>query len=121
MTKAIHEVATSKTITATILSGASTTEEIDLEGHQLAAIQMPSAWTAAGISYLAATESGGTFQAVYNNGIEVTATVAASTCAVAADNALCLAPLRFIKIRSGTAGTPVNQTADRTLTLILKR
>lgn len=110
-----------KIITVTIASGASQTGAIDLENYQLAAIQMPTAWTAAGISYLAATTKTGTYQPVYSNGIEVTASVAASTCAVAADNALCLAPLRFIKIRSGTAGTPVNQGADRTLTLILKR
>lgn len=122
MTMAIHNLAASETKTATIASGATgLSDAIDLEGYQLAAIIMPDTWVAANISYLAAAESGGTYKPVYSSGIEVSDTVVQATVASCADNALALAPLRFIKLRSGTAGTPVNQTADRVLTLILKR
>jgi len=117
-----HNVAESTTKTVTILNGATgLSGAIDLEGYQLAAIIMPDTWVSAAITYLASDTLAGTYKPVYNNGIEVSGTVAQATVASVADNALALAPLRFIKLRSGTAGTPVNQTADRVLTLILKR
>ncbi len=107
--------------TVTIANGASLSGEVDLGGYALAAIQMPSAWTAANLTFQAATASGGTFQEVYDDlGNELTVQAAASRCIGIDSVAGALAPLRFIKIRSGTAATPVNQAADRTLTLILK-
>ena len=122
MTMAIHNLAASETKTVTIANGATgLSDAIDLEGYQLAAIQMPATWVAAAITFLAATESGGTFQSVYNAGTEVSETVAQARCQTIVANMPALAPLRFIKLRSGTAATPVNQTADRVLTLILKR
>ena len=46
--KAIHEVAASETKTVTIANGATgLSDAIDLEGYQLAAIQMPATWVAA--------------------------------------------------------------------------
>lgn len=112
---------TTKTVTiaagATGLSGV-----VDLEDYQLAAIQVPSGWVTANISFQAATASDGTYQDVYNDaGNEVVVTAAASRCIGISTAAAAIAPLRYIKIRSGVTATPVNQTATRTLTLILKR
>lgn len=45
----------------TIPNGASLSDEIDLEGFKLAAIEMPSAWTAANLTLAACPVSGGTF------------------------------------------------------------
>lgn len=110
------------TITVTIASGTALSAEIDLGTAQLAAIYMPAAWDAANISFQAATVSGGTYQDVYNDGgNEVVVVASASRCISVNAAAMSLAPLRYIKIRSGSTGTPVNQTATRTLTLILKQ
>ena len=122
MTRAIHDNSASEVITATIANGEALSGEIDLGGYQIGAIQMPAAWTAANITFTAATATGGTFQSLYDDsGLEVTVTAAAAECIALSSNALNLAPLRFIKIRSGTAATPVNQGAARTIQLILKR
>ena len=96
--------------------------EVDLEGYTLAAIQMPATWVAANITFQAATASGGTFQDVYDDSdLEVTVVAVQGHCVTVDAAALKLGALRHIKLRSGTAAAPVNQTADRTLTLILKR
>lgn len=108
-------------LTATITSGASVSNVIDLEGYQLSAFCMPAAWDAAAISFLSAPTADGTFEPVYADGIEVTEPVAAGRCCPISSNALALASLRFIKLRSGVAATPVVQTAARTITLSLKR
>jgi hypothetical protein len=104
---------------ATGLSG-----EIDLEGASLMAISMPAAWTPANITFQAASAlaaNGGVYQDVYDDsGSEVVVTAAAAHIITVDLNALKLAALRYIKIRSGTTATPVDQTTPRTITLILK-
>lgn len=100
----------------TALSGAA-----DIEGFQLMTIQMPAEWDTANLTFLAAATAGGTYQDVYDGGAEYVFPVVAGKCCVDADNILALAPLRYIRLRSGTASAPVSQTADRVLTLLLKR
>lgn len=106
--------------TATIAQGASQSGVIDLEGYQLAALHMPAAWDAADITFLSAPTADGTFQPLYAAGVEVVEPVAASRACPITYNALALASVRFIKIRSGVAGAEVAQTAARTITLSLK-
>ena len=107
-------------IVVTIAQGASQSGVIDLEGYQLATLHMPATWDAADISFLSAPTADGTFQPVYADGIEVTEPVAAGRCCPVSANAVALASLRFIKLRSGVAGVEVAQTAARTITLSLK-
>lgn len=89
---------------------------VDLQGCTPAAIEMPSAWDTASITIAASKTLGGTYVNVYDQfGTEVTITAAASRFII-------LSPadwwaFRYIKLRSGTAGTPVTQTAARTLTI----
>jgi hypothetical protein len=102
---------------ATGLSG-----EIEIRRFSLFAVYVPADWiTATAITFQAANTSGGTFFNVYDDaGNEVSVTVAASR-AVSLDSvALKLAPFRYIKIRSGTAASAVNQTNSPTLALIAK-
>lgn len=107
------------TKSATIANTASLSDEIDLEENSLVAISMPATWTTANLTFQAATVSGGTFQNVYDAaGNELTVAAAASRVLTDIPE---LAPLRFIKIRSGTSGSAVNQSGDRVITLILKR
>ena len=111
--------------TVTIASGATgQSAEIDLTGFTLGAIVMPAAWTTANLTVLAATKTtadGGTYLPVYDEyGSEYVITASTSRTIVFPATPCALAPLRFIKLRSGTAATPVDQTTTRTLYLILK-
>lgn len=95
--------------------------EVDIEGYMLAGIHMPAAWDAANLTFQAAPVTGGTFQNIYDDaGIELTM-IAAVSRSIALDLlAGVLAPWRFLKIRSGTSGIPVNQASARIVTLALK-
>ena len=110
------------TKTATIANGASLSGEVNIEDYQFIAIKMPADWTPANLTFQASNVSGGTFYDVYNDaGDEITALAAATRIITIDVNSLGLAPLSFIKIRSGTSATAVAQGAERTLTLILKK
>lgn len=106
-------------LTATISNGQAITASIYLRDQPLVAIQMPASWTAANLTFQGSND-GTTFFDVYNlDGDEYTVTAAASRYIV-------LSPFefqwaRYIKIRSGTTGTPVNQSADRTIVLVTRR
>lgn len=108
--------------TVTIASGATgQSAEIDLTGSTLVAIVMPAAWTTANLTVLASTTSGGTFNPVYDeSGNEYVITASTSRVITFAATPCVMAPLRYIKLRSGTAATPVDQTTTRTLYLITK-
>jgi hypothetical protein len=98
-------------------SGQALSGEADLEGRVLVGVVIPAAWSAANLTFQGAAAPGGTFQDVYDDaGTEYVVTAAASRhIAVQV-----LEALQYVKVRSGTAGTPVNQVAERTVTLITK-
>lgn len=103
-----------------IANGASLSAMLDCSGGKLQGIIMPSAWTAAGLSFAVSNKSDGTFVPLYDNaGSEVTVTAAINQALNLAAAPKSLDAWRFIKIRSGTAGTPVSQAAERTLIAIL--
>lgn len=107
------------TATVTLPSGATgLTAEIDLgDRYRLARIVIPASWTAANLTFQTAPASGGTFSDLYDAfGNEYTITAAASRAIIVPF--IDFFGIRFLKIRSGTAGTPVSQAADRTLTII---
>lgn len=105
-----------------IASGASLATEIDLRLHRLVAIQMPADWTTANLTFSAREDTDGTVQSVVDSGgTEVSITAAADVYIVMLDaDRIAVDGLAYTTIRSGTAATPVNQTADRTLWLILE-
>ena len=107
-----------------IANGASLSGAVDLQGYILTGIVMPAAWTAASLTFAGAPsneQSGeaGTFVPIYDDaGTEYT--VSADTSRVLQIDPVKLAGVRWLKVRSGTSGTPVNQDAARTLYLILR-
>lgn len=101
--------------TATILSGASLSNEIDLEGYIPVGIAMPAAWTAANLTF----EEGGDGDSYDSAGIELTA-VAAVNRHITLDP-IEFAGFRSISIRSGTTGVPVNQGGDREVILLVRK
>ncbi len=104
-------------LTVTIPSGTAITGEIDLKGRIPCGIIMPAAWTAAALTFQAAAGSGGTYVDMYDGGAEKSETVGASQYIVLDPTKFLGVP--FLKVRSGTTGTPVNQGADRSLVLMV--
>ena len=106
-----------ETTTVTIANGASLSGAVDLGGRKLVGIIMPDTWTAAGLTFQGSID-GTNFFNVYDGSSERTVNVAASYY-----SALALSDwvgFRWIKIRSGTAASAVNQAAERVLTLVVQ-
>lgn len=99
----------------TILSGQSLSDALDLKGRILTGVFLPAAWTAANLTFQASPD-GGTYYDAWDQALEITVSAAASRF-VAIDAQLFLG-VRFLKVRSGTSGTPVAQGADRALILM---
>lgn len=103
--------------TTTIANGTSLSGAIDLGAATLFGVQIPSSWTAASLTFQASTD-GVTYSNLYDSvGTEIVASVAASQFVVMSIPAQWIG-IRFLKIRSGTSGAPVNQGADRTLQIV---
>lgn len=108
-----------ETVTVTIANGASLSDEVDVgEGRVLVGILMPAAWTAASMTFQAGAVSGALGNLYDEYGTEVEYTVDASRY-VAVDIPT-FASARYVKVRSGTSGTPVSQAAERTITLVTR-
>lgn len=103
--------------TATIANGASLSDVVDCGATSRAfRLVMPAAWTAAGLTVQSSAD-GITFSNLYTTaGAEYTITTDASR-----DVILPLADfigIRYFRLRSGTAGAPVNQGASRAIGVI---
>lgn len=106
-------------VAVTIANGTALSSAVDLYGGQLVGVQMPAAWTAAALTFQGSYD-GTTFGNVKGtDGTEVSWTVAAGE-VIRAFHYEAFWGLRHLKVRSGTAGTPVNQTAERTLQLLVR-
>ena len=107
-------------LTATIANGASLSDAVDCGEGSLVGIVMPAAWTAAGL-HIAGSVDGTNYYPLFDTAAnEIGITTAVASYMYAFDPGLAQPP-RYIKIRSGTAGTPVNQGAARTLYVIARR
>jgi hypothetical protein len=103
--------------TATIANGASLSDAVAMnEGHYPIAIIMPAAWTAASLTFQASVD-GSTYNNLYDtSNTEVSVSTAASR-AIRLDPAD-WAWVSYLKVRSGTGGVPVNQGAERLITIV---
>lgn len=106
------------TVTATIAGGQSLSSAVNLGGLRLFGIVMPSAWTAAGLTFQMSPDGANWFNIYDANGNELSASAAASR--YIALDPVNFAPVAWIKMRSGTSATPVNQGQEGGLTLILR-
>ena len=107
------------TYTATIANGEALSTAINVRSGCIpAAIAMSAAWTAASLTFQVSLDGGvtyGNLRDIYKS--EMTVQVEAAT------DVIQLPPadwfwVKYFRIRSGTAGTPVNQGAARTLTVV---
>lgn len=101
---------------ATGLSGAR-----EIGANALTGIWMPAAFTGTTLTFMVSTALAGTYQNLYDDaGTEVSVAVAAGR-AVSVDAASGkLAPWRFLKIRSGSSGSPTTEGGARTIYLVTK-
>jgi len=95
--------------------------EIDCRGLDLTGLIVPTIDSAV-LTFQVCDESGGTPKNLYKS--DGTTEVQTPSAAFTGDKAIA-APVElvgwsFVKVRSGTAGTPVNQTATRTITVVLQ-
>lgn len=107
------------TETATIALGESLSGAVELNGVVPVAILMPSAWTTANLTFQASpygTTYGNLYSYAGASEYEVTA---AASLWLTLDPEIFLGA-RFIKIRSGTSGTPVVQAAARDITVVVR-
>lgn len=102
----------------TISSGASLSTVIPLVGYLVVGVIMPAAWTAATLTFQATRDDAAFFD-VYSDTAEKSMTAAG------ANRHIIVLPEDFagmhtIRLRSGTSAAPVNQAANRTITLVLR-
>lgn len=107
------------TIAATIANGAALSDAIALNGNHVDGLVLPAAWTAGALTFQVSLD-GATYYDLYDTaGSEVSYTVTAGKAVPLAMSAL--RGWDYLKLRSGTTGTPVNQGADRAFTLMVRR
>jgi len=105
-------------LTVTIAENASVSgATVDIDGYVPVALVLPATWTAADITVQASVDGTNYADVYQDDDTEYTIKAAASRHVVleAAD----FLGVRKLKLRSGTAGTPVNQAAARVITLLL--
>lgn len=103
--------------TATIANGASLSGTVDLGTNRLFAIVMPASWTTANLTFQVSADGTNFFDLYDDAGTEVAFTAAASRVIQNSNPGRWLG-FRYLKVRSGTSGTPVNQGGARSLTII---
>ena len=112
-----------ETLIATIANGASLSDGILFEGSVLVGIRMPATWDAANLTFQGSMNDEDYLNIHDSAGNEEEFTVAAASTHISIE-ASDTASWRWIKVRSGTSGTPVNQDtgADpRLIELIVRR
>lgn len=100
------------------LSAATVTDpSLEYEGIVPVAVQMPATWTAANLTFQVSYDGGATYVNLTDEGTEYAVEAAASQ-GIALDANVFLGATHM-KVRSGTVGTPVNQAAARTLSIVM--
>lgn len=105
---------TNKVLTATIANGAFLSDILNVWPCQASAIVMPAAWTAASLTFQGSMDGVNFFDLYNDSGTEY------EIPALVSQSIILNVPLSFpyLKVRSGTTGTPVNQGAARSVSLI---
>lgn len=106
---------------AVIPAGSSISNEINLSGFLYFAIETPTAWTAADITFKALGVSGDYKDVYDDSGAEVVVEADANRIISIDINALKINALNKVMLRSGTSAQPIVQAADRTIYVLASR
>lgn len=111
-------------IPAAIAQGASLSGQVNIGGKTLVGIAIPAGWTTAGLTFQESGDGGTTFGELLD---ETDTAKSVSSITGGAYTVIAVDPTKWrgincIKVRSGTVGTPVNQsnTGGVTLTLLTR-
>lgn len=106
--------------TVTIANGESLSGSIDLRGYTVTRIILPATWTTADLTFQESLDNS-TFYNVSpaDSDTEYTVEAAASACKIIPPSNV-LGALGYLKVRSGTSGSAVNQGGARTITLCFR-
>jgi len=107
---------TQKATPVTISNGTSLSPAISIGNGLLVGIAMSAGWDAASMTFQVSYDGGTTFQEMQSSSAAISFTVALGQF-IAVDPTLWRG-VNTLKVRSGTAAAPVNQTADRIINLI---
>lgn len=110
---------TVKTFDAAIANGEALSAAVALGQAIPIGILVPASWTAANLTVLASVDDQNWSNVYDAAGTELTITVGGSSRYIALDQTLFVGFVN-IKLRSGTSGTPVNQTGAKTLKIVTK-
>lgn len=111
-------LAFSQVVTFSIAQSASLSSAVDMRACTMARIIMPAAMTGTALTFQH-SEDGVTYTNLYDAfGSEVTITSAASRTIILSPGDWWI--LRFLKVRSGTSGTPTTEAAARTIKVICR-
>lgn len=95
-----------------IPAGGSFSTAIDVSNTQPVSLQFPSSWTAAQLSVQVSHDGDEWFDAYYDGSEYLIPAGASRHC----DVNLNIAGIQYLRFRSGTSASPVNQTAKRVIT-----
>ena len=114
----VSSIGVRSTAAATIASGGSLSGAVDIGDNVVVGIVIPAAWTVAVITFDASID-GTTYGPLYDRyGTEYTVQVAAARAIPLSIQDF--VGFRYLKIRSGTSGTPVNQGAERVISIVMR-
>jgi hypothetical protein len=102
-----------------IPSGGALSDALDMSPFAAGTVDVPSAWTAAGLGFYHCATVDGTFQPLMDH-TDTLVEIAALTVSESFELPPEIFSCRFIKLWSQTSASGVNQGADRTLALSLK-
>jgi hypothetical protein len=108
-------------IAVAIAHGASLSGQVDIGGKTLVGIVFPATWVTAGLSFQASADGGTTWGELLDTtatAINVASVTGGAEVFIAVDPTKWRG-VRSIKVRSGTVGSPVAQTAAGGVTLTL--
>ena len=106
-------------VVATIATGAALSDTIFTGGLPICGIAMPAAWDAADLTFKASCDVAANVANVYDkDGLELDFKTAAGNF-ITCDPSY-FAGVRYIKVRSGTNASAVNQSATRSITLAIR-
>lgn len=106
-------------ISVTIPSGQSTSSGFNLGGGVLVGVKNPSAWTTAGLYFEASLDGISYFPLVDRNGNEVGFVVTPG--AITDLDVGYFMSISYLKLCSGPSSSRVNQAADRTFELVVRK
>jgi hypothetical protein len=107
-----------------IANGASLSAQVNIGGKTLVAISIPSNWVTAGLTFQHSPDGGVTWGELQTISSGALAAQAVPSITGGAQTEIAIDPTQWrgitcIKVRSGTVGSPVNQTASGGVSLTL--